>query len=112
MLFVKIIHILFICWVLIVPFIQNRNQLEFYSLFIPFLFLHWALNDDNCALTTIEKKITGKTDNKDTFIGSIVSPIYNLDDSDLSKFNKIVAFALWMYVMYRLHGKTYTFFNQ
>ena len=96
---------------LVVPFTKNKKQLEFYSLFIPFLFLHWSLNDDNCALTSMEKLITGKQDNKDTFVGSIIGPIYNLDDSDISKFNKTVAFGLWMLVMYRLHGKTYSFFQ-
>ena len=107
---IKFIHVLFITAVLVVPFTNNIDYLQFYTVFIPFLFLHWALNDDTCALTVIEKVVTGKTENKETFVGRIIDPIYNMDDSNISKLNKVVAFGLWFFVMFRLNRNTYYFF--
>ena len=110
-LIVRIIHLLFISVVLTTPFTDNIPHLQFYSIFIPFLFLHWTLNDDTCALTMIEKTLTDKKDNKDTFIGRIIGPIYKMDDSDMSKMNVIITFCLWFYVMYRLNKNSYAFFK-
>ena len=39
---------------LVVPFMKNKQNLEFYSLLVPFIFFHWSVNDDTCALTQME----------------------------------------------------------
>lgn len=44
---------------LVVPFMKNKQNLEFYSLLVPFIFFHWSVNDDSCALTQMEMAVTG-----------------------------------------------------
>ena len=56
-----IIHVIFLGWILVTPFLNDRRQLEFYSMVIPFIFYHWSVNDDTCALTQAEMMVTGKT---------------------------------------------------
>ena len=79
---VKIIHLLFVLFVLVAPFSTNRKILDFYIVLIPFLFLHWITNNDTCAFTELEKFLTNKQKNEDTFIGSIVSPIFKITNRD------------------------------
>ena len=44
---------------LVIPFMKNKQNLEFYSLLVPFIFFHWSVNDDTCALTQMEMAVTG-----------------------------------------------------
>ena len=67
-----LIHLFFLITVLIVPFTNDKRNLEFYSILIPFLFFHWSVNDDTCALTQAEIAITGKK-KEDSFMHQIVS---------------------------------------
>ena len=72
-----------------------------YSLLVPFIFYHWSVNDDTCALTQMEMYVTGN--NKDeTFFGRIVGPIYKMEDTDANNLLKTVMFGLWLVVQYRL----------
>ena len=96
-----LIHLFFLIAVLIVPFTNDKRNLEFYSILIPFLFFHWSVNDDTCALTQAEIAITGKK-KEDSFMHQIVSPIYKMDDTEANKLTKTVFFALWGFVQYRL----------
>jgi hypothetical protein len=85
----------------IMPFTNIKHYLEFYSIMVPFLFFHWSVNDDTCALTLMEQKITGK--NKDeTFFGRVMGGIYKMEDNDANKFFKSLLFFLWMFVQFRL----------
>jgi hypothetical protein len=86
---------------LIIPFLKNTQLLEMYSLLVPFIFYHWSVNDDTCALTQMEMYVTGN--NKDeTFFGRIVGPIYKMEDTDANNLLKTVMFGLWLVVQYRL----------
>lgn len=95
------IHLAFTIAMLIVPFVGTVKHLEFYALLVPFLFFHWTTNDDTCALTQLEVWLTGK-DKYDTFMGRVMSPIYNIDDHDASYLIKVVFFFLWLVVQFRL----------
>jgi|TARA_B100001996_G_scaffold154140_1_gene117249 hypothetical protein len=86
---------------LVVPFMRNKENLEFYSLLVPFIFFHWSINDDTCALTQMEMVVTGNTKDE-TFFGRIMGPIYKMDDTDANKFLKSIFFFLWVLVQYRL----------
>jgi hypothetical protein len=74
-----------------------------YSFCIPFLFLHWSLNDDTCAFTALEQIIRGEKDKNMTFIGQIMKGIYILPDDMWSKLLKIIYFCLWVFVQWRLN---------
>ena len=81
-LIVKFIHSMMVLFFVIAPFSRNCEWIVLHSLLVPFLFLHWLTNNDTCALTEIEKLLSNKTENTDTFIGSIVSPIFKLSSND------------------------------
>lgn len=42
----------------------------------PWLGAHWAMNDDTCCLTLLEMKLRGAKSCKDSFVFSVVSPLY------------------------------------
>ncbi len=96
-----LIHFIFLLWILVVPFINDRRQLEFYSMVIPFIFYHWSVNDDTCALTQAEMYVTGK-EKDETFMGRVVGPIYKMEENDVNRLTKTLFFALWSFVQYRL----------
>jgi len=86
---------------LVIPFMKNKQNLEFYSLLVPFIFFHWSVNDDTCALTQMEMAVTGN-DKDETFFGRVMGPIYKMDDTEANNFLKSVFFFLWLFVQYRL----------
>src|SRR5210317_2670168 len=96
-----LLHTIFLLMILIIPFTNNRRNLEFYSMVIPFIFYHWSVNDDTCALTQAEMYVTGR-DKEKTFMGRVVGPIYKMEENELNKLTKTLFFALWAFVQYRL----------
>jgi hypothetical protein len=92
-----------------VPVTSRRRNLEFYSILIPFLFYHWSVNDDTCALTQAEMYVTGQQ-KEETFMHRVVSPIYKMEDNDVNNLTKTVFFMLWGLVQYRL-GRFDTFID-
>ena len=95
------IHLAFLIAILVVPFTNDRRNLEFYSILIPFLFYHWSVNDDTCALTQMEMVVTGQQ-KEETFMHRVVSPIYKMEDNDVNNLTKTIFFFLWAVVQYRL----------
>ncbi|AET84908.1 hypothetical protein FK873_gp230 [Micromonas pusilla virus SP1] len=96
-----LIHLFFLICVLVIPFSNDRKKLEFYSILIPFIFYHWSINDDTCALTQAEIYFTGK-EKEETFMHRVVSPIYKMEENDINTLTKTVFFTLWSFVQYRL----------
>jgi len=93
----------------VIPFTNDRRNLEFYSILIPFLFYHWSVNDDTCALTQAEMYVTGQQ-KEETFMHRVVSPIYKMDDTEANNLTKTVFFMLWGLVQFRL-GRFDTFID-
>lgn len=83
------------------PFLNDRRQLEFYGMIIPFIFYHWSVNDDTCAMTQLEMMLTNQEKEK-TFMHRVVSPIYVMEENDVNKITKTVFFTLWAFSQYRL----------
>ena len=90
----------------VLPFSNDVLHLRMYSLAIPFLLLHWSLNDDTCAFTAAEQLIRGEKDKSKTFIGQVMQGIYILPDEVWSKVLKMTYFSLWIIVQWRL-GQLY-----
>ena len=82
------IHVIIIIGAILVPFIGNRQLLEMYSLFVPFIFFHWTVNDDTCALTKLEEYMTDEPKER-TFMGRLVGPIYNVSDDEIGKLSSL-----------------------
>ena len=95
------IHLVLFMAVLVIPFLKNTQLLEMYSILIPFIFYHWSVNDDTCALTQMEMYVTGNS-KEETFFGRIMGPIYKMDDTDANNLLKTLMFGLWLFVQYRL----------
>lgn len=94
-------HILIFIAGVITPFIAKRPLLLAYSLLIPFIFFHWAINDDTCALTQLECLLTNEPKDK-TFMGRLIGPIYNVSDDMIGKLTKGLFFTLWLITQWRL----------
>jgi len=47
------------------------------------IMLHWLMNNNVCALTTLEAKLRGVEDTGETFIGKFVNPVYELTDQKI-----------------------------
>ena len=95
------IHLAVVIMGVLLPFVANRPLLLLYSLTIPFVFFHWAVNDDACALTQLESFLTGQPKHR-TFMGRLMGPIYNVSDDLVGKMTKGVFFTLWLFVQWRL----------
>lgn len=100
---VRILHILFIAWMVYAPFSGNEVMLVFHAMIAPFLMLHWILHADGCILTVLEKHLRGIDNDSQSFIHSIVGPIYMIDDASLKKIVFMTTFALWMITLSQLN---------
>ena len=94
---VRCIHVLFVFFMIIAPFSNNKQLIITHAILVPFLFFHWLTNNDTCILTELEKMISKKEQNKDTFIGSILSPVYIIDDCTSRKLTKMTTLLLWCF---------------
>lgn len=94
------IHLCVVLFVALAPFSKSCNLVLLHALCIPFMYLHWVTNNDTCALTELEKLLSNKRNNQETFIGSIVSPVYKLENNDL----KIASMLLWLISLSRIAG--------
>jgi hypothetical protein len=95
------IHLILYIAAIITPFVAPKEILQMYSLTIPFLFLHWSLNDDTCVLTTLEQYMTGN-EKHETFTGKLMKDIYTMPDNEYGKISKTLFFTLWLITQYRL----------
>jgi len=73
---INFIHVLVVIFIIGVPFTNIEYLLSIHLLVVPFIVLHWLTNQSVCALTEIEKFITNKRDDDETFFGKIMGPIY------------------------------------
>ncbi len=86
---IKLIHLLFIMFIILVPLISSDSYILFLHLLaIPTMMFHWLLNSDKCILTEIEKRITKRND---TFIGSVLGPIYSPQPHNI----RVTCVVLW-----------------
>jgi len=75
--------------------------------------LHWVTNQSACALTELEKFLTGKTEDDDTFIGKIVGPVYKFQScEEQNMFVWSVLILLWLFTLYKLRRTKFQFMRQ
>jgi len=91
---VWVLHLAFVAWMIIVPFTNNEPMLVLHLMIVPFLWMHWALNDDTCALTLAERHLRGVSSNE-SFFHNLVSPVYKIRDEDVRSVSWLVSVALW-----------------
>jgi hypothetical protein len=98
---ITLLHVLFVLFVIVVPFTNSNYFLFIHSIFIPFLILHWICNDNTCVLTIIErqlrKQIYGKVDEDDCITCRLIEPVYDFR-KNYKTFTKViytVTISLW-----------------
>lgn len=76
------LHIFFVLFVMLTPFIDSNYLLFLHAILIPFLIIHWICNDNTCALTLIERKLRKEIYNKeevddDCITCKLIEPVYD-----------------------------------
>ena len=95
---INIIHLIVIIFVLAAPFSNSNYLMLLHVIVIPFIILHWILNNNTCCLTVAEKYIreknTGMVVKEDEcFTYQLVAPIY-----DFNKNHEAFATFIYIYV--------------
>jgi hypothetical protein len=102
---IRILHLGFVLWMIYAPFSGIEEFLLLHVVICPFLMLHWMLpreSSTGCALTILEKKVRGLEHDDESFIHSIVAPIYAIDDASLRPIVWIATVVLWLITISRL----------
>lgn len=77
---VRIVHLCVVAFVALAPMSRNPRVVAAHVALVPVLWVHWLVRDDSCVLTEIEKRLRGVSSD-DSFIQSIVGPVYLPDES-------------------------------
>lgn len=102
-----ILHVVFFLFMILAPFVKYKVFNLLYLIIAPFILFHWILNNDTCALTELEKKLRGTCHSKNTFFGSLVGPVYNLDKHpEVSMIVvRFILILLWFVALHNLRKK-------
>lgn len=92
---VTALHIGLVIFAVWAPFSGNRTALVAHALLLPFLWVHWLLNDDTCALTILERKLRG-VEASESFVHALVSPVYKIRDADARAVAWVASVLLWL----------------
>lgn len=113
---VRVIHILVVLFVVLVPFSRNFFApdsiypgflLLLGAILLPWLVMHWLVNDSTCCLTVLESQLRGVPMNG-TFMHSILDPVYrfvsddHLNNKTLSSVVIVVTTGLWLKTLWEL----------
>lgn len=112
---ISLIHIFFVLFIVITPFVGTNYLLLLEAIFVPFMMAHWIFNDNTCVLTLIEthlrKKVYGdKYKEEDCITAKLINPVYdfNKDNKSSSKAIYGITTVLWLitlaHIYYRWHS--------
>lgn len=93
---VRALHVAFLAFAILAPFSKVKEVLVAHLLLMPFLWLHWVLNDDTCALTALEQRMRGLPSTSGSFVHSLVSPVYKVSDEEVSALAWVASVLLWL----------------
>lgn len=110
---IMVLHVLFILFVVITPFTNSTYFLFLHVIFIPFLILHWIMNDNTCVLTIMERRIrqslsgNENIDDKDCFTCRLIEPVYDFKKNydSFSTYIYVITIGLWLISVYKLFNK-------
>ena len=112
---INIIHLVVIIFVLAAPFSNSNYLMLLHIIVVPFIILHWLLNNNTCSLTVAETYIREKTvgtkvNSQDCFTYKLVAPIYdfNKDHETFSSFIYILTIGVWLISVYNISYKLCT----
>lgn len=107
---IALLHILYVSFVVITPFYGTSYFLLIHSIIIPFMMMHWIMNDNTCALTIMEKKLRetmsgGAVNKSDCFMSNLIEPIYDFraNNNEYASLIYFVTITLWLIGVYKLY---------
>lgn len=102
---VRLIHFLVVIFMVAVPFISNVHWtlLAIHVVAAVSLMFHWYLREDACILTIVESALRGVRPDK-SFMHSIVSPLYKIEDKTLKELCFVVTPLLALVSICRLRN--------
>jgi uncharacterized Zn-finger protein len=114
LLFINVLHIIVILFVLCAPFSGSNYFLSMHIMIVPFILLHWVLNNNTCSLTVAEKFIREKTYGKqvnenECYSFKFIAPIYdfNKNHEAYSSFTYGLTISLWLVSVFNMSTKIY-----
>lgn len=106
------IHIAVVLFFVITPFLPVETYgplLVLHAISTVFIWFHWWLEDDTCALTVMEAQLRGMTFEEaksgKSFFHNVVSPIYKIEDDDVREVSWGISFILWLITMGKLTNR-------
>lgn len=105
--FISILHIFVVLFVIFAPFSSILYILILHVSFAICLLLHWRNNSDICSLSLIESKLRG-LDYTETYMHRLISPIYNISESELSKLCYIITITAMLISIYKIYNSPKT----
>lgn len=103
------LHILLVLFLILIPFTNIIPLVFLHAVIIPFILLHWVINDNTCALTLLEFKIRetingGPVDRSQCFMARLMDPIYDFKKNNHNRryFLYITMLLLWGISCYKL----------
>lgn len=105
-----ILHFILVLFIVLTPFFGNNYFMMLHSIVVPFIILHWVLNDNNCSLTLMEKELRKsiygtEPDPNECFTYNLIAPVYDFKKNNV-EFQEIiytVTITLWLISIYRLY---------
>ena len=122
-LLIQFIHVLVRIFLVATPCLGDEYFLSMHAITIPFVMLHWATNQTVCALTEMEKLVSGNKEEdtffgqifvpiykNESFVGTILKPMYTVRDKDEEKRLVWVGLSmLWFITLYRLSKSDFSY---
>ena len=109
------LHALLVLFLVIIPFTNITPLIFLHSVIIPFIILHWILNNNTCALTLAEFKIReyingGPVDRSQCFMARLMDPVYDFKKNNHSRrhflyFSMLFLWSISCYKLYKLRSK-------
>lgn len=108
------LHILCVLFITCTPFLNSNYFLSLHITLLPFIWIHWVLNDNTCVLTTIEKNIRenmGQSGDDRCFTCKLIEPVYDFKDNNREYSTLIYALtiSLWAMSCYNLKSNARKF---
>jgi len=100
---VRLTHFGLVLFMIVTPFIPNVHWtiLSIHVTFAASLMFHWYLNEDACFLTLLECSLRG-IPMRNSFMHSIVNPVYKIQDKELRTISHLVTPLLALISLYRI----------
>lgn len=106
---ITLCHLALVIFIVVTPFVGSNYMLLMHSVIMPFIMMHWLLNDNTCALTLAEQKIrehiTGiPCDKTECFTCKLIDPIYDFKANNIDSTCAIytISILLWLISIGRL----------